>query len=183
MKQVNKLIDHIQISDRCSSRQSSSFRFLCPYCQTGQKDSKGRLYTPSKAKGYIFKTNKDNYDLWVFKCHKSGCSSGKSITIDQLIKDHYPNLLSADQIEELVKEKVKSSNPADKFNKKPVEPKPTQNQGNSQLTVNLHEPKVQRLPRLTPQQQAGKGSTPQKRLQDKRRKSTKWWENNLPPAL
>lgn len=183
MNQVNKLIDHIKLSDRCSSWQSSSFRFLCPYCQTGQKDSKGRLYTSSKAKGYIFKINKDNYDLWVFKCHKSGCSSGKSITIDKLIKDHYPNLLSDDQIEELIKEKVKSSNPAGRFNKKPVDSKPTQNQDNSKLTVDPQEPTVQKLPRLTPQQQSGKGSILQKRLQNKKRKSTKWWEDNLPSAL
>ena len=71
-------------------RQSNAYNFLCPYCQNGTKDKKGKPYAPSDGKGYFYK----KFRTWNFICHLSGCHSrtqktdGK--TFEKFLADHFP---------------------------------------------------------------------------------------------
>jgi hypothetical protein len=49
-------------------KKSVAYQFLCPYCQSTGRDSKGKLYAPSKAKGYLYPYG----NTWNYKCHKCG---------------------------------------------------------------------------------------------------------------
>jgi len=62
-----------QISDQLrlfSHQPSGSYRFLCPYCQSGHQNNKGKPYSPSDGKGFLYKKG----GAWFFKCHK--CTHG-----------------------------------------------------------------------------------------------------------
>jgi len=84
------VIDQIASDLRLFSRQQNAYKFLCPYCQTGSSDRKGKPYAKGNAKGYLYQIGK----TWNFKCHKSNCSThtqksgGKSF--EKFLADHFP---------------------------------------------------------------------------------------------
>ena len=84
------VIDQIASGLRLFSRQQNAYKFLCPYCQTGSSDRKGKPYAKGNAKGYLYQIGK----TWNFKCHKSDCpthtqkSGGKSF--EKFLADHFP---------------------------------------------------------------------------------------------
>jgi len=49
-------------------KKSVAYQFQCPYCQTSGKNSKGKPYAPSDAKGYLYPYG----NTWNYKCHKCG---------------------------------------------------------------------------------------------------------------
>ena len=61
-------IDYIASSLPLFSQQQSAYRFQCPYCQCSGKNSKGKSYAPSDAKGYLYSYG----NAWNYKCHKCG---------------------------------------------------------------------------------------------------------------
>jgi hypothetical protein len=61
-------IDYIASSLPLFSQQQSAYRFQCPYCQSSGKNSKGKSYAPSDAKGYLYSYG----NAWNYKCHKCG---------------------------------------------------------------------------------------------------------------
>ena len=183
MNQTKELIDYISRTDRYSSRKGSGIRFLCPYCQNGLVDHKGKKYTEGKAKGYIYKLTKGSYEFWNFKCFMDKCPSGKSFLVEKLIQDHYPELLSREQKEQLVIQELKKSNAVDQFNRSKSTKRPSsrQSQENTQEPVSL----IQKLPRSSPQHQAGKGSILEQKLKQRRSSSNKTnkWERQIPPVI
>ena len=61
-------IDYIASSLPLFSQQQSAYRFQCPYCQSSGKNSKGKSYASSDAKGYLYSYG----NAWNYKCHKCG---------------------------------------------------------------------------------------------------------------
>lgn len=183
MNQINLLTDHISKLNRLGSWQSSSYRFLCPYCQSGTKNSKGRDYRSSEAKGYIFKGQKASYDYWIFKCQKTSCVANKSFLIEKLIQDHCPELLTGEQKEQLAIQGAQKFNPADQFNQRKSVQVP--GPGAPQLKPSAPVDSIQKLPRSTPQHQAGKGSILDQRLKQCKANAARpnKWERQLPPIL
>ena len=49
-------------------QKSVAYQFQCPYCQTSGKNSKGKPYAPSDAKGYLYPYS----NTWNYRCHKCG---------------------------------------------------------------------------------------------------------------
>lgn len=84
------VIDQITSGLRLFSRQQNAYKFLCPYCQTGSSDRKGKPYAKGDAKGHFYQKS----NAWNFKCHKSDCpthtqkSGGKSF--EKFLADHFP---------------------------------------------------------------------------------------------
>lgn len=84
------VIDQIASGLRLFSRQQNAYKFLCPYCQTGSTDRKGKPYAKGDAKGHFYQKS----NAWNFKCHKSNCSThtqksgGKSF--EKFLADHFP---------------------------------------------------------------------------------------------
>ena len=65
------------------SRQLNAYRLQCPYCQLGSKDHKGRQMTASRCKGFFY----SNGNALNYKCHRCGVSK----QFHNLLQDHYPS--------------------------------------------------------------------------------------------
>ena len=63
-----RFIDHFSSSLPLFQKKSVAYQFQCPYCQTSGKNSKGKHYAPSDAKGYLYPCA----NTWNYKCHKCG---------------------------------------------------------------------------------------------------------------
>jgi hypothetical protein len=61
-------IDYFSPSLLLFQKKSVAYQFQCPYCQTSGKNSKGKPYAPSDAKGYLYPYG----NTWNYKCHKCG---------------------------------------------------------------------------------------------------------------
>ena len=68
------------------SPRNNSFRFHCPYCQVGQKNSKGKPFSPGDAKGFLYKKNGG----WNFKCHRER-HCGLGMTFTTFLEQNFPN--------------------------------------------------------------------------------------------
>lgn len=68
------------------STKKSSYKFQCPYCQCGRKNSKNKPFAPSEASGYLYRGT----DGWNFKCHREKhCGRGTSFAI--FLEENFPN--------------------------------------------------------------------------------------------
>ncbi len=65
------------------SKQLNAYRFQCPYCQMGSKDHKGRPMTASRCKGFFY----SNGNALNYKCHR--CGVGKQF--HTFLEDHFPS--------------------------------------------------------------------------------------------
>ena len=63
-----RFIDYFSPSLLLFQKKSVAYQFQCPYCQTSGKNSKGKTYAPSDAKGYLYPFG----NTWNYKCHKCG---------------------------------------------------------------------------------------------------------------
>jgi len=63
-----RFIDYFSPSLPLFQKKSVAYQFQCPYCQTSGKNSKGKPYAPSEAKGYLYPIG----NTWNYKCHKCG---------------------------------------------------------------------------------------------------------------
>lgn len=83
-------IGRISADLRFFGRQSNAYRFLCPYCQHGHKNKKGKIYASGDAKGYLYQ----KLNSWNYKCHRQSCSSnsaaGKGKSFEKFLSDHFP---------------------------------------------------------------------------------------------
>ena len=61
-------IEYFSSSLPLFQKKSVAYQFQCPYCQTSGKNSKGKPYAPSDAKGYLYPYG----NTWNYKCHKCG---------------------------------------------------------------------------------------------------------------
>jgi hypothetical protein len=156
------------------SKQLNAYRLQCPYCQLGSKDHKGRPMTASRCKGFFY----SNRNALNYKCHR--CGAGKQF--HSFLQDHFPSTFieyveerdglgltgkgtnaptlsnaaervagrlagpSAETTEGLESERQETTRRSDgnvgESNKNPQVSAPPQ-------------PLISKLPRLTPQQQAG----------------------------
>jgi len=64
------------------SKQLNAYRFQCPYLQLESKDHKGRQMTPSRCKGFFY----SNGNALNYKCHR--CGIGKQF--HNFLEDHFP---------------------------------------------------------------------------------------------
>ena len=164
-----------QISDLLPffSKQLNAYRLQCPYCQLGRKDHKGRQMTASRCKGFFY----SNGNALNFKCHR--CGIGKQF--HNFLEDHFPSVF-LDYVAErdglgLTGKETNAptlSNAAKRVSGRvtgkygsevmksdsPMEKNPWRGAGNGDGVQNLMsssapKPLVTKLPRLTPQQQAG----------------------------
>ena len=182
-------VDRISPSLLLYSRQENAHRFLCPYCQSTGRDSKGKQIAPSGAKGYLYKKN----NRWNFECKKlSRC--GKSHAFEKFLeiffsKDHFEYVrlrekhgttgfqTNCPSLETLLKKRgiigdAREFRP-ERFHQqvqRPVVPPSTPS--------TPHAPKVSKLPPMrSPQQQAGHQSGLNhlmKRRQKRRRECEGW---------
>jgi hypothetical protein len=80
LNQISGLLPHF-------AKQSNSYRLKCPYCQHGSKDHKGRPMSPSRCKGYFYQVgNALNY-----KCHHCGVG----MQFHSFLEDHFPKVFLA----------------------------------------------------------------------------------------
>jgi len=63
-----RFIDYLSPSLPLFQKKSVAYQLQCPYCQTSGKNSKGKPYAPSDAKGYLYPYG----NTWNYKCHKCG---------------------------------------------------------------------------------------------------------------
>ena len=77
-------IDYIASSLPLFSQQQSAYRFQCPYCQSSGKNSKGKSYAPSDAKGYLYSCG----NAWNYKCHKCG----EHQSFEKFLEEQFPIL-------------------------------------------------------------------------------------------
>ena len=61
-------IEYFSSSLPLFQKKSVAYQFQCPYCQTSGRNSKGKTYAPSDAKGYLYPYG----NTWNYKCHKCG---------------------------------------------------------------------------------------------------------------
>lgn len=75
-----------QISDLLPffSKQLNAYRLQCPYCQLGSKDHKGRPMTSGRCKGYFY----SNGNALNYKCHR--CGVGKQF--HTFLEDRFPSV-------------------------------------------------------------------------------------------
>ena len=67
------------------STKKSSYKFQCPYCQYGRKNSKNKSFAPSEASGYLYRGTRG----WNFKCHREKhCGRGMSFTT--FLEENFP---------------------------------------------------------------------------------------------
>ena len=64
------------------SKQLNAYRLQCPYCQLGSKDHKGRPMTASRCKGFFY----SNGNALNYKCHR--CGIGRQF--HNFLEDHFP---------------------------------------------------------------------------------------------
>jgi hypothetical protein len=64
------------------SKQLNAYRLQCPYCQLGSNDHKGRQMTASRCKGFFY----SNGNALNYKCHR--CGVGKQF--HTFLEDHFP---------------------------------------------------------------------------------------------
>lgn len=169
-KYLNQICDFLPFF----SRRLNAYRLQCPYCQHGSKDHKGRPMTPSRCKGYFYSSGKAvNY-----KCHR--CGVGKQF--HTFLEDHFPltfieyvaernslgltgkgtNAPSLSHAEKRVAGQVKAPSAEADGGMESVRKETTglSNRNADESSLNLQispppQPLVTKLPRLTPQQQAG----------------------------
>ena len=156
------------------SKQLNAYRFQCPYCQMGSKDHKGRPMTASRCKGFFY----SNGNALNYKCHR--CGVGKQF--HTFLQDHFPSTF-LEYVEErdglgLTGKGTNAptlSNAAERVARRlagpsaetdeavGIESKETTRSGNgddngsnqNQQISAPTQPLITKLPRLTPQQQAG----------------------------
>lgn len=158
------------------AKQSNSYRLQCPYCQRGNKDHKGRPMSSSRCKGYFYQVgNALNY-----KCHR--CGFGKQF--HSFLEDHFPKVFLAYVAErdglgltgkatnaptlsnaaERVAERVTGASDGidgDMGDGSSAACRTDGEEGGSKQNQPASIPKapaVTKLPRLTPQQQAGRSA-------------------------
>jgi hypothetical protein len=78
-----KYLKHINGLLPFFSRQLNAYRLQCPYCQLGSKDYKGRQMTSSRCKGFFY----INGNALNYKCHR--CGVGKQF--HTFLQDHFPS--------------------------------------------------------------------------------------------
>jgi len=78
-----KYLNHISGLLPFFSEQLNAYRFQCPYCQLGSKDHKGRPMTASRCKGFFY----SNGNALNYKCHR--CGVGKQF--HTFLQDHFPS--------------------------------------------------------------------------------------------
>jgi len=78
-----KYLNHIGGLLPFFSKQLSAYRLQCPYCQLGSKDHKGRSMTASRCKGFFY----SNGNALNYKCHR--CGVGKQF--HTFLEDHFPS--------------------------------------------------------------------------------------------
>ncbi len=66
------------------SRQLNAYRLQCPYCQLSRKDHRSRTMAPGRCKGYFY----SNGNALNFKCHR--CGMGKQF--HTFLEDHFPSV-------------------------------------------------------------------------------------------
>jgi hypothetical protein len=156
------------------SKQLSAYRLQCPYCQLGSKDHKGRPMTASRCKGFFY----SNGNALNYKCHR--CGVGKQF--HSFLQDHFPSAF-LEYVEErdglgltgkgtnaptlsnaiervsgrltaaFAGEVVASGSGIEKTDCKSAGDGAASSQ--IQLNSGPTQPAITKLPRLTPQQQAG----------------------------
>jgi len=152
------------------SRQLNTYRLQCPYCQLGSKDHKGRPMTESRCKGFFYR----NGNALNYKCHR--CGVGKQF--HTFLQDHFPStfLEYVAEREELGLTGKGTNAPtlsnaalrvagpsAETDEAVGIELRETAFRGNgnagesnqNQQIPPPPQPLITKLPRLTPQQQAG----------------------------
>jgi len=77
-----KYLNHIGSLLPFFSKQLNAYRLQCPYCQLGSKDHKGRQMTSSRCKGFFY----SNGNALNYKCHR--CGVGKQF--HTFLEDHFP---------------------------------------------------------------------------------------------
>jgi len=156
------------------SKQLNAYRLQCPYCQLGSKDHKGRQMTSSRCKGFFY----SNGNALNYKCHR--CGVGKQF--HTFLEDHFPstfleyvaereglgltgkgtNAPSLSNAAERVAGRL--AGPSTETDRGMVsESEETACRGNGDDTGSSQnqqisaptQPLITKLPRLTPQQQAG----------------------------
>jgi hypothetical protein len=169
-----KYLKHINGLLPFFSRQLNAYRLQCPYCQLGSKDHKGRPMTSGRCKGFFY----SNGNALNYKCHR--CGTGKQF--HTFLEDHFPSVFleyvaerdglgltgkgtnaptlsnAAQRVSGRVTgasgdEVVESDSGMKETGCKDAGDgtESNQNQLNSRPTA----PAITKLPRLTPQQQAG----------------------------
>jgi len=78
-----KYLNHISGLLSFFSKQLNAYRLQCPYCQLGSKDHKGRQMTASRCKGFFY----SNGHALNYKCHR--CGVGKQF--HNFLEDHFPS--------------------------------------------------------------------------------------------
>ncbi len=156
------------------SEQLNAHRLQCPYCQWGSKDHKGRQMTSSRCKGFFY----SNGNALNYKCHR--CGVGKQF--HTFLEDHFPstfleyvaerdalgltgkgtNAPSLSNASDRVARRV-TGPPTEADEVVGIESKKTEYRRNEKGDESIQNPLVSappqplitKLPRLTPQQQAG----------------------------
>jgi len=156
-----RFIDYLSPSLPLFQKKSVAYQFQCPYCQTSGKNSKGKPYAPSDAKGYLYPYG----NTWNYKCHKCGehQSFVKFLEV-QFPLLHFEYVRLRDQLgttgfqtncpalETVLKQHGVLSDHPSRFSSSPVKESQSINQVCSAIADS---PNYARLPRLSPQQQAG----------------------------
>jgi len=156
------------------SKQLNAYRLQCPYCQLGSKDHKARQMTSSRCKGFFY----SNGNALNYKCHR--CGVGKQF--HNFLEDNFPltffdyvaereglgltgkgtNAPSLSNAAERVAGRVTGPS-ADSNGVMESERQKTAGRGDTHAGESNQNPQVSassqplitKLPRLTPQQQAG----------------------------
>jgi len=169
-----KYLNHISGLLPFFSKQLNAYRLQCPYCQLGSKDHKGRQMTSSRCKGFFY----SNGNALNYKCHR--CGVGKQFHL--FLEDHFPTTFLEYVAERdglgLTGKGTNAptfSNATERIAGRATGPSAGANDGdsdeciktagrgdedagesnqNSQISAPT-QPLITKLPRLTPQQQAG----------------------------
>jgi len=178
-------------------RQSSAYRFLCPYCQHSGRDSKGKSYAPGDGKGYFYK----KFNTWNFKCHKEKCRSrtqkSQGKTLEKFLADHFPKehldyvrrrdelgltgyQTNCPTLETLLKKRGVLGNPPEFHPKRPQQKvqSPTPSSSARSIPLVSTAPKLTKLdPVLSPQKLAGIQApfNRQEKQRAKRRREREGW--------
>jgi len=155
------ILSQVALSLPFFTKTTNGYKFQCPYCQHGCVDNKGKPYSVGKVKGSLFLKN----NSLKFKCFL--CGTHKEFyyfLVDHFAPLHLQYIRQRDSLgltgyqtncpalETVLKQHGVLSDHSPRFSSPPVRESQSMNQNHP---VIADSPNYTRLPRLSPQQQAG----------------------------
>lgn len=147
--------------------------FFCPFCQSTGIKSNGKKWHPSQRKAYILVNQESGYEFYVFYCQNTHCQS-------RFLSTSMKGGLSLENFSRHILGDIPSQRNQAPHRLNTVHCKKPSAKQSSHSSSGGHSgqagPIVQMIPRPTPAQQAGQGSSLAKKVAQRKEARKSYWE-------